>query len=587
MITLFTTTATAVLTILLACFSSQSLAFSKSPSKHFLPNSPIITTGVDFAAWKNAFSNCPRELEPTIIELPEAIPPDFPTGTYYRNGHARFCADDATPCLHPFDADGMIVAITFDSSNPSQVLFRNKFIETEGYIKDKEMAGMSQRGLFGTKKTGGRIANLFQMDYKHVANTNVIHSGESLYALWEGGKPYLLDPLTLCNKNGKGKAGLTDLDGLLSDNFSAHPRYDPVQKTYVNFGSVFDPIKSEFKVSLYEVDATTFRSKRKTGSVPNFVLDSPALLHDFMLTLNYCIFIINDTRVNIMSAIKAMFGFGGFAGSIEVDKDAEYSFVVLIPRSLFDDEQDDVDCMDLFQDERIIVVPIDRHFAFHHANAFEDMEGNLVFDTVQMDDMELGADFEDPFWQIDNPFKEVFPTRLMRYTIDIQNKTLALGSEQPNPKVLTTRLPEFPSIPRDISTKRHRYIYPAVARKQVNVEPKIGGLGGPVAAVAKIDAEDSANNQYFSFEPHEFPGEAILVPKTGRNVALPSEEDACYLLVQLVNGKELTTDVAIFDVEGNASLEKGPILRFPLPVFTPHMLHGSFAEGVEFRFGES
>jgi all-trans-8'-apo-beta-carotenal 15,15'-oxygenase len=585
MVILSTTAVVILLAILLLCCAPRSLAFSPlSPTQHFLSNSPIITTGVDFAAWKNAFSNCPRELGPTIIELPEVLPPDFPTGTYYRNGHARFCADDATPCLHPFDADGMIVAITFDSSNPSQVLFRNKFIETEGYIKDKEMGGMSQRGLFGTKKSGGALANLFQMDYKHVANTNVIHCGASLYALWEGGKPYLLDPLTLCNKDGRGKAGLTDLDGLLSDNFSAHPRYDPVRKTYVNFGSVFDPIKSEFRVSLYEVDATTFRSKRKNGSIPNFVLDSPALLHDFILSPNYCIFLINDTRINTMSAIKAMFGFGGFAGSLEIE-DTEYSHIVMIPRSLFDDNQGAVDGMDLFEDERIIVVPIDKHFAFHYANAYEDMEGNLVFDTVQMDGMELGADFEEPFWQIDNPFKEVTPTRLMRYTIDIQNKTLAVG--RPNPEVLTTRLPEFPSIPRDISTRRHRYIYPAVARKQVNVDPKICGLGGCVAAVAKIDAEDTANNQYFSFEPHEFPGEAILVPKTGKNVALPSEEDACYMLVHVVNGKELTTDVAIFDVEGNQAFEKGPILRFPLPVFTPHMLHGSFAEGVTFEFGES
>ena len=571
--------------LLLLCCASGSLALSTTgPTHHFLPNSPILTTGVDFSAWKNAFSNCPRELGPTIVELPEALPPDFPTGTYYRNGHARFCADDATSCLHPFDADGMIVAMTFDASNPSQVLFRNKFVDTEGYIEDKETGGMSQRGLFGTKKSGGRIANMFQMDYKHVANTNVIHGGDSLFALWEGGLPYLLDPLTLCNKNGKGKAGLTDLNGLLSDNFSAHPRYDPVRKTYVNFGSVFDPLKSEFRVSMYEVDATTFRSKRKNGAIPNFVLDSPALLHDFILTTNFIVFFINDTRINIVSAIKAMLGYGGFAGSLEVDKDAEHSHVVLIPRSLFDKDQDAVADMDLFKDERIIVVPMDRHFAFHYANAFEDIEGNLVFDTVQMDGMELAADFEEPFWKIDNPFRDITPTRLMRYTVDIQNKRLAGDSEQPNPKVLTTRLPEFPSIPRDISTKRHRYIYPVVARKKVNVDPKICGLGGPVAAVAKIDAEDTTNNQYFSFEPHEFPSEAILVPKAGKNVALPLEEDACYMIVQVTNGKGLKTDVAIFDVEGNQSLEKGPILRFPLPVFIPHQLHGSFAEGVTFEF---
>eukprot|EP00984_Skeletonema_dohrnii_P018187 scaffold8428_cov120-Skeletonema_dohrnii-CCMP3373.AAC.3 len=109
--------------LLLCCYTSHTLALSLSTNpkqqQHFLPNSPVM----------NAFSNCPRELEPTIIELPEVLPPDFPTGTLYRNGHARFVAEDETPCLHPFDADGMIVAITFDASKPSQVLFRNKFVE--------------------------------------------------------------------------------------------------------------------------------------------------------------------------------------------------------------------------------------------------------------------------------------------------------------------------------------------------------------------------------------------------------------------------------------------------------------------------
>ena len=100
---------------LLLCCAYLKLALSLS-TPTILPNSPVLTTGVDFSAWKNAFRNCPRELEPTIIVLPEVLPPDFPTGTIYRNGHARFCAEDGTPCLHPFDADGMIVAITFDAS---------------------------------------------------------------------------------------------------------------------------------------------------------------------------------------------------------------------------------------------------------------------------------------------------------------------------------------------------------------------------------------------------------------------------------------------------------------------------------------
>eukprot|EP00984_Skeletonema_dohrnii_P012260 scaffold4958_cov90-Skeletonema_dohrnii-CCMP3373.AAC.1 len=257
--------------------------------------------------------------------------------------------------------------------------------------------------------------------------------------------------------------------------------------------------------------------------------------------------------------------------------------------------------MDLFQDERVTVVQMNRHFAFHYANAFEDMEGNVVFDTVQNDHMELGIDVEKPFWKIENSFRDVSPfrqiclaygrspSRLIRYTVDIQNKRLAIGNDQS--KVLSTRMPEFPSIPRDVSTRRHRYIYP-LALVDVNANPNIntsisGSDSSEVAAIEKIDSEDTTNNEHFLFEPDEIPGEAILVPKAGKNVSLPSEEDACYVLVQVTNVKEMKTDVVIFDVEGDRAFEKGPILRFPLPVFVPLLIHGSFADGVTFEFGES
>ena len=85
--------------------------------------------------------------------------------------------------LHPFDGDGMIVAMTFDPEK-KRMLFRNKFIETKGYMEDKATGKMSARGIFGTMKSGGILANAFQTDNKNVANTNVVHCGDSIYTLW-------------------------------------------------------------------------------------------------------------------------------------------------------------------------------------------------------------------------------------------------------------------------------------------------------------------------------------------------------------------------------------------------------------------
>jgi all-trans-8'-apo-beta-carotenal 15,15'-oxygenase len=207
---------------------SATVAPSK-PSETIIPTQKLSRTGADMKAWANGFTNCPVEMPPTIIDM--ELPSDFPVGTFFRNGHGRFTADDGTPVIHPFDGDGMIVAMTFDPEN-NRVMFRNRFVETgkkimnvlysvqyrerdssltppfffltqnplESYIQDKTTGTMSARGLFGTRKSGGFWGNLFRTDYKHVGNTNVVHCGDSLYALWEGGKPYLLDPLTLQNK---------------------------------------------------------------------------------------------------------------------------------------------------------------------------------------------------------------------------------------------------------------------------------------------------------------------------------------------------------------------------------------------------
>jgi hypothetical protein len=62
-------------------------------------SSNLTPTGADLKAWARGFQTCPNELPSTILDCD--LPADFPVGTYYRNGHARFEADDGTPVLHP------------------------------------------------------------------------------------------------------------------------------------------------------------------------------------------------------------------------------------------------------------------------------------------------------------------------------------------------------------------------------------------------------------------------------------------------------------------------------------------------------
>lgn len=61
--------------------------------------------GID--SWRDGYKTCKKE----IVEALEAgIPADL-EGTYFRNGFGKF-ESGRVPILHPFDADGMMAAVT-------------------------------------------------------------------------------------------------------------------------------------------------------------------------------------------------------------------------------------------------------------------------------------------------------------------------------------------------------------------------------------------------------------------------------------------------------------------------------------------
>jgi hypothetical protein len=61
----------------------------------------------DIESWRNGYKTCKKE---TVEALESGIPADL-EGTYFRNGMGKF-ESARVPILHPFDADGMMVAVT-------------------------------------------------------------------------------------------------------------------------------------------------------------------------------------------------------------------------------------------------------------------------------------------------------------------------------------------------------------------------------------------------------------------------------------------------------------------------------------------
>jgi all-trans-8'-apo-beta-carotenal 15,15'-oxygenase len=211
-----------------------------------------------------------------------AIPPEL-VGTLYRNGPGRL-ERGGQWVHHPFDGDGMITALRFVGG---KVELRNRFVRTEGWQAEEVADKFLYRGVFGTQKPGGAVANAFDLRLKNIANTHVVRLGDQLLALWEAAEPHALDPDTLETR------GLSLLDGVLKkgEAFSAHPRFDPGHHgapRMVTFGVKAGPRST---IRLMEFSSAGELLADSRHSFKGF-----AFLHDFAITPNWAVFLQNWRR---------------------------------------------------------------------------------------------------------------------------------------------------------------------------------------------------------------------------------------------------------------------------------------------------
>ncbi|TAF57614.1 MAG: Apocarotenoid-15,15'-oxygenase, partial [Oscillatoriales cyanobacterium] len=155
-----------------------------SPAKTVAPN-----LSYDRKDWQRGYESQPNEADYWIDNIEGEIPEGL-QGTFFRNGPGLLDVNGSR-IHHPFDGDGMICAIAISQKRAH---FRNRFVHTEGYLAEQKAGKILHRGVFGTQKPGGWLANIFDVKIKNIANTNIIYWGDKLLALWEAAQPYRLDP---------------------------------------------------------------------------------------------------------------------------------------------------------------------------------------------------------------------------------------------------------------------------------------------------------------------------------------------------------------------------------------------------------
>lgn len=466
--------------------------------------------------WCRGYQSQPLESEYWIEEIEGQIPLEL-NGTLYRNGPGLLDVK-GTPVHHPFDGDGMICRVAIAEGRAH---FRNRIIRTKGYQEEQQAGKILYRGVFGTQKPGGWFANCFDIQFKNVANTNVVSLGNKLLALWEGADPYRLDPVTLET------LGTDDMGGVLKpgEPFAAHPRIDPGspftggEPRFVNFS-----VKSGLSTSLdiYEFDLTGKLVQKQSHIIPGF-----AFLHDFALTPNYYIFFQNPVRYN---PLPFVLGFQG-AGQCLQFRDDRPTNAMLIPRDPSAQKHQ---------------IETDPCFVFHHANAFE-QDGKVLIDSICYDFFPV-VDPDTSYLQID--FDQYPPGQLWRYELDLQTQT---GKR----RCLESRTCEFTALHPDKVGQNARYVYVGATHEPTG--------NAPLQALLKLDLV-SGDRKLHSFAPRGFAGEPVFVPHPNG-----SEEDAGWVLMVIYNAARHASDLVIFNAQTLV-----PEATVRLKQHIPYGLHGSF-----------
>ncbi|TVQ57786.1 MAG: Apocarotenoid-15,15'-oxygenase [Spirulina sp. DLM2.Bin59] len=478
--------------------------------------------------WQRGYESQRQELSYFVDQITGTVPPEL-TGTLFRNGPGLLDINGET-IHHPFDGDGMVCAIAFQDG---KVHFQNRFVRTEGYVKEQAAGKICYRGVFGTQKRGGWWANLFDLQLKNIANTNVIYWGNRLLALWEAGKPHRLDPHNLET------IGIDDLDGILGkgDAFSAHPRIDPAcvfdngQPCLVNFSLSAGPVST---LHLYELDPQGQLLRRKSQPIPGF-----AFIHDFAITPHYYLFFQNPVSFN---PLPFLFGQRGAAECVQFQPDQETKIIV-IPR-------------DPASTQPMKMLKAKAGFVFHHANAWEIDEQHLGIDSIcypSFPEVEPNSDFRD----VD--FTKVDPGQLWRFSLDLTTETATAT-------MLESRCVEFPTLHPAYEGRPYRYAYCGTAQQSQG--------NAPLQALVKFDFE-MGTKQFYSFAPQGFMTEPVFVPKPGATA-----EDAGWILMLVYDAARHGSDLVIVDA---ADIAAGPIASVHLKIHIPYGLHGNWTGEV---FGE-
>jgi carotenoid cleavage dioxygenase len=272
------------------------------------------------------FAPVQEEVSAENLEVEGSIPPAL-RGLYLRNG-----ANPVTGYSeHWFLGQGMVHGVRLEEGRAAW--YRNRYVRTP-FLENPEIQRISAEG---------------EVDHRaSAANTHVIGHHGKILALEEGSFP--------CELDGQlDTVGFTDFGGRLNTAFTAHPKVCPVTGELLAFGYSWKPPYLVY----HRVSPEGELVQSEEITVPG-----PTMMHDFMITEKYALFLDLPVVFDIEAAMK---------GTMPFKWSDEYGARVgIMPRA--------------GNDSDVQWFEVEPCYIFHGMNAWEEGE-KVVFDACRMSEI--------------------------------------------------------------------------------------------------------------------------------------------------------------------------------------------------------
>ena len=345
------------------------------------------------------------------------VPTDL-EGTFFRNGPGRQQIG-GTPYGHWFDGCGMLSVFSIAEG---KVHFANRYVRTPKYVKETAEQRICYRG-FGTRIPGGLRKNIGRMP-GNPANTNSVYHGGKLLALYEGGRPFELDPTTLET------VGEYTYDGELkrSHVFSAHGHFHGPTGDWVNFGAGSSGVGLKGPKMCFNIWRINPAGKViGKGRLP---IDHFPFAHDFAVTSTYAIFFVNSIDMGPIGQV--MLGRQSIADGVSFDHSIPMRIALV-----------DVDTM-----EEVRRFETDPGAIIHFGNAFEDGD-EVVVDAMHADNFDANDALSDVF-----NAPALKGGQFRRYRLNVRTGGLSY-------EIMSETNSEFPTFNQTKAGQRHDVAYSA------------------------------------------------------------------------------------------------------------------------------